>query len=167
MLFREFNIIAAAAYAAEKAAFPADNPLWDELPQEMQNGHRDRVMALARGEPLIDDRAEGCVFDATAKAILDHNDGQGGLALEKIASIGNDHFNLGLVTEEQVAGRDIADINQQLLAELSGLRQLLGAFGQATAYYVPLVVPAPVAEPLDEGMGYEPDPDPVDEPLVN
>jgi hypothetical protein len=75
------------------------------------------------------------VFEATAKAILDYNGGQGGLALEKIAAIGSAHFNLNLVTQEEVAGRDIAEVNAELLNELSGLRQMLASFGNVSSFY--------------------------------
>jgi hypothetical protein len=104
MLFREFNIIAAAAYAAavrrraiasygEKAHSSA---LVGRAQRTTQNGFMQQVLAIARGDnPLT---TTGDVFEATAKAILEYNGGQGGLALEEMANIGRIPLELELIT---------------------------------------------------------------------
>lgn len=119
MLFREFNIIAAAAYAAEAAHRAEFRPLWEELSDDERMVHTQMVMAIARGD-------EGCtdqVYVATAKAILDFNGGQGGLALEELAGIGGTVLNLELLTEEEVADRNIRETVVELLNELAERRQ--------------------------------------------
>lgn len=121
MLFREFNIIAAAAYAAQWAAdgCPEERSQWDDLDPEQQVLHVQRVTAIARHE--VGDSPDA--FDVTAAAILGYNNGQGGLALEELARIGEAPFNLGLVTEEQIAGRNIREVVVELLEELQAKRQ--------------------------------------------
>jgi hypothetical protein len=121
MLFREFNIIAAAAYAAQCAAEPKpERLLWDELSESQQNSFMQAVMAVARGEPIT---LEGPVFEATTKAILDFNGGQGGLALEELANIGGTVLSLELLTEDEVAERNIRETVVELLTELAERRQ--------------------------------------------
>lgn len=154
MQFREFNIIAAAAYAAHYAAAgDTTQPTWDELSELAQSEFVDQTMKIARGEG----GGPSDVYRATVSAIFKHNNGQGGLALEKIALIGNDHFNLGLVTEAEVAGRDIAEVNNALLQELAGLRNTLGSLGVMSGHYARLMtapefaeVEEPAAEPEAE-----------------
>lgn len=125
MLFREFNIIAAAAYAAQRATDCFGWPLWEELDQEAQNIHMQHVMGIARGDNP--DPSEGMlgaqVFVATAKAILDYNNGQGGLALEEIANIGGAVLQLELMTEDEVGGRPIRECVVELLHDLADRRR--------------------------------------------
>jgi hypothetical protein len=62
-------------------------------------------------------------------AILDYNGGQGGLALEEIANIGGTVLNLELMTEAEVAERNIRETVVELLDELAERRQGGGAAG--------------------------------------
>jgi hypothetical protein len=82
-------------------------------------------MALARGD-LDPDSELMPVFDATAAAILGYNDGQGGLALEEIANIGEAVLNFGLVSTEnaeaELGGRSIREVVVGLLEELAERR---------------------------------------------
>jgi hypothetical protein len=136
MLFRDFNIIAAAAYAASRAADISQIPgqhsaaLWEELSEEQQADAMQRIMAIARNERDADK-----VFEDTALAILGHNGGQGGLALEEIAAIGAAVFDNGLSTEEEVGGRSIREVVEVLLQELAGVRNVLGSLGHLSTFY--------------------------------
>jgi hypothetical protein len=123
MLFREFNIIAAAAYAAARlqttltsAGIVRQRGTTSPTPR-ME--HTQRVMAIARGEEDQDLK----VFEATTKAILGYNGGQGGLALEELANLGGLVLNLELLTEDQVAGQSIRETIEELLYELQQYRQ--------------------------------------------
>jgi hypothetical protein len=124
MLFREFSIIAAAAYAALRAsagtgADEVGPHLWEELSEDAQNGYMQSVLAIARGEPTT----IGSVFDATAKAILDHNGGQGLLALEELMNLGSTVMSLGLRSEDEVSERSIREDVTELLHELAERRE--------------------------------------------
>lgn len=130
MLFREFNIIAAAAFAAQRAHDGSEQNLWDELSESEQNIFMQAVMAVARGETID----AGPVFVATAKAILEFNGGQGGLALEELANIGGEVLSLGLLSEEEVADRNIRETVVELLHELADRRQGNALGAAAPAY---------------------------------
>jgi hypothetical protein len=67
--------------------------------------------------------AMGDVFEATAKAILDYNGGQGGLALEELANIARAPIELELVSDEDIAGRNIREVVCELLNELAERRE--------------------------------------------
>jgi hypothetical protein len=119
MLFRDFQIIAAACYSAERAAAHASAiPLWDELDADTQNVHVQRVMALARGEQDPDR-----VFAGTAAAILGYNGGQGLLALEELSNIGGAVLALGLAEEADVADKNMRAVVVQMLEELAERRE--------------------------------------------
>lgn len=124
MLFREFDTIAAAAYAAHAAhdATLQDRPTmsWDELGDDAKAGFRDQVMAIARGENV----GVSVVFTATARAILEHNDGQGGLALERIHDLGAFLIDSELLSEDEASkGGDIVGHAKALLAELAEVKR--------------------------------------------
>lgn len=131
MLFREFQIIAAAAYAAEQAArYVADPsaeplPLWDQLSETEQGEQVTRVMAVGRGEDIGD---EHIAFARVAEAILTFNNGQGGLALERIADLGRALIDLGLVSSEDAEkGGDIVEHAKALLHDLAEERRPAGS----------------------------------------
>jgi hypothetical protein len=122
MLFRDFNMIAAVAYAARFAAAdnqPRDARLWDELTDDERNLFMQSALAVARGEDVV----AGEVFQATAKAILDYNGGQGLLALEDLMNLGSTVMSLELLTEAEVAGTNIRESIVTLLHELAERRQ--------------------------------------------
>jgi hypothetical protein len=93
-------------------------PLWDELDVDAQNGHVQRVMALARGEQDPDR-----VFAGTAAAILGYNGGQGLLALEELSNIGGAVLALGLAEEADVADKNMRAVVVQMLEELAEWRE--------------------------------------------
>jgi hypothetical protein len=127
MLFRDFSVIAAAAYAAAATArFHAtkeSDPAWDDLTDDERNANVRKVMAVARGEFEVCDDGVVSVFDATAQAILDHNNGQGLLALEDLMNLGSTVISLNLRTEDEVSGRSIREDVTELLHELQERRQ--------------------------------------------
>lgn len=126
MLFRDFSIIAAVAYAAQVAAnATGDEPAWDDLAETERGELVERVLSIGRG-----DFGTGLpvVFASTVQAILGYNGGQGGLALERIADLGQFMVDSGLVSEEDAGkGGDIVDHAKALLSDSidnGGLGQL-------------------------------------------
>jgi hypothetical protein len=122
MLFREFHIIAAAAFSAQMAADQTSSQ-WDDLTENDQNLQMQRVMSIARQDIAEEEASDWPVFTATAAAILGYNKGQGGLALEELANLGRAPFELELVQEQDVAGRNIREVVVELLAELAERRK--------------------------------------------
>lgn len=120
MLFREFNIIAAVAYAAQRAANAMGWPEWSEIDEPSQGVHVQQVMAIARGDLVVNEAGEVDVFTATTQALLAQGDG---LPLERIHALGAELIDLDLVSvEEAEKGGDIVGYAIELLRELAEKR---------------------------------------------
>lgn len=133
-MFREMNVIAAVAYAAEQAHADQGPHLtlsWAEIEDGARSEHIQRVMAIMRGE----DTDANDVFQATVKAILagPNGDSNGELALEEIAKLGDYMLNANLLTvEEAQQGGSIVGHALQLLEQLATIKSMFVPFETAS-----------------------------------
>lgn len=132
-MFREMNVIAAVAYAAENAA--TGGPVfWTDLTDAERKIEVGKVMGIMRG----DEDVAHDVFTAVVRATLHgpNGDGHGELALEEIAKLGDFLINSGLLSvEEAQKGGSIVGHALAALEQLATIKSM----------FVPLV------EEVDEG----------------
>lgn len=134
-MFRDFDYIAAIAFEAERAATNPDGTSYRELAESERMEQVQRVMGCARAigegrawEGGSEDPYAPEPFEAVVRTVYGHNDGQGGLALERVVHLGQVMVDLELVDPAQAAGRDMVDCATELLAELVEMRRRPGGF---------------------------------------